>query len=114
MSGKANVYERVVEDLKRRMECGALPRGEKLPSVRVYALEHKINPNTVARAYAQLEAEGYIEVLLKKGAFVTYGGEKETSSDEADKAIARCWEAGVPREALERALRKYYGENDGL
>ena len=53
--GKANVYENLVAELKRLIELGALQYGEKLPSVRTYAVERRVNPNTVAKAYAALE-----------------------------------------------------------
>ena len=52
---KANVYETLVAELKRLMELGVLKYGEKLPSVRTYAVDRRVNPNTVAKEYAALE-----------------------------------------------------------
>ena len=54
------LYEQVTERLRELMFNGALPQGAQLPSVRSLATELSINPNTIQRAYAQLEREGYI------------------------------------------------------
>ena len=70
MGGKLNVYERLMEEFKRLIDLGALKYGEKLPSCRALATERGINPNTVERAYSELEAEWYIHILPKKGAYV--------------------------------------------
>ena len=108
MSGKANVYENVVAEIKRRIESGVIGFGEKLPSVRTYALENKINPNTAARAYAQLEKEKYVEVIPKKGAYVCYSGALEEIS-ETERTVAKWRALGVTKEEIEKAVLKYYG-----
>jgi GntR family transcriptional regulator len=108
MSGKANVYESVVAEIKRRIESGAVGFGEKLPSVRTYALEIRMNPNTVARAYAQLERERYIEVIPKKGAYVCLGGGAKAQG-AAEQVVAQWFSSGVSKEEIEKAVLKYYG-----
>lgn len=110
--GKANVYETIVNELKRLIELGALKNGEKLPSVRTYAVDRRVNPNTVAKAYAALEADGYLRVQPKQGAFVCYGAEAQTENieqDEIKKQISAWKEAGVPKEKLECILAQVYG-----
>ena len=62
-------YEQVKEDLRRLMVSGALQPGEKLPSVRELAGQLAINPNTIQRAYRELEAEGYIISVPGRGSF---------------------------------------------
>ena len=62
-------YEQVKESLRRAMVSGALKPGEKLPSVRELAGRLAINPNTIQRAYRELEAEGYIVSVPGKGSF---------------------------------------------
>ena len=64
------VYEQIKEKLRSRILAGALSEGEKLPSVRDLAAALAINPNTIQRAYRELEAEGYIYTQLGKGSFV--------------------------------------------
>lgn len=64
------IYEQVRDGLRKLMVTGMLRPGDKLPSVRALAIELAINPNTIQRAYAQLEAEGYILSVSGKGTFV--------------------------------------------
>ena len=64
------VYEQIKEKLRSRILVGALAEGDKLPSVRDLAATLAINPNTIQRAYRELEAEGYIYTQLGKGSFV--------------------------------------------
>ena len=54
------IYEQVRDGLRSLMVTGVLAAGEKLPSVRSLATELAINPNTIQRAYSQLETEGYV------------------------------------------------------
>lgn len=63
------IYEQVKDALRRLIVSGALPPDEKLPSVRELAAELTINPNTIQRAYRELEAEGYICSVPGKGSF---------------------------------------------
>ena len=67
------IYEQVRDGLRSLMVTGVLAAGEKLPSVRSLATELAINPNTIQRAYAELEAEGYIYSVTGKGSFVAAG-----------------------------------------
>ena len=64
------IYEQIKEGLRRLVVTGALSAGEKLPSVRELASQLAINPNTIQRAYRELENEGYIYTLVGKGTFV--------------------------------------------
>jgi len=64
------IYEQVRDGLRKLMVTGMLRPGDKLPSVRALAVELAINPNTIQRAYAQLETEGYILSVSGKGTFV--------------------------------------------
>ncbi len=64
------IYEQVRDGLRKLMVTGMLRPGDKLPSVRALAVELAINPNTIQRAYSQLEAEGYILSVSGKGTFV--------------------------------------------
>src|SRR5262245_41754963 len=64
------LYVQLVEQIKHSIESGALRAGEQLPSVRQIAEDLLINPNTVARAYRELEHEGVLEVIHGSGAYV--------------------------------------------
>ena len=65
------IYEQIRDGLRRLIVTGALAPDEKLPSVRAMATELAINPNTIQRAYAELEAEGYIYSIPGKGSFAS-------------------------------------------
>ena len=64
------LYLQLIEQVKHSIETGALRAGEQLPSVRQMAEELVINPNTVARAYRELEHEGIIDLKHGSGAFI--------------------------------------------
>ena len=63
------LYQQVKDSLRRMMLTGLLEPDEKLPSVRSLATQLAINPNTIQRAYSELEAEGYIYSVPGKGSF---------------------------------------------
>lgn len=108
---KKNVYENIAEEIKMLIESGVLRRGEKLPSVRAYAVERRVNPNTVAKAYSLLEEEGYIQVELKKGAYVCYGDcELKKELEEIKKQILAWKAVGVTLEECAAILKEIYGE----
>ena len=68
-SGKP-VYLQVADQIKSAAASGVLRPGEPLPSIRPLAEELRINRNTVAKAYAELESQGIIETLAGKGCFL--------------------------------------------
>ena len=63
------IYEQVRDALRKLIVSGSLPSDQKLPSVRELAGELAINPNTIQRAYRELEQEGYICTVPGKGSF---------------------------------------------
>ena len=65
------IYEQIKNGLKRLIVTGALKEGDKLPSVRSLATELAINPNTIQKAYNELENEGYIYSVPGKGSFAS-------------------------------------------
>ena len=67
------IYQQVKDNLRRMMVTGVLLPGDKLPSVRALAGQLSIHPNTIQRAYAELEAEGYVVSVTGKGNFVAEG-----------------------------------------
>lgn len=65
------IYEQVIEKFQQIILCGILAPGEAMPSVRSLAMELSINPNTIQRAYQELERSGYIYSVKGKGSFVS-------------------------------------------
>lgn len=91
------LYEQIVDKLKELIISGVLAENEKIPSVRELASTLTINPNTIQKAYKQLENEGYIYSRKAKGSFVSPRG------NETDKAkISELTDAVTP---LIRELR---------
>ena len=69
-SSGAPIYLQLMEQVKHAIEIGALRAGEQLPTLRKLAEELVINPNTIVRAYRELEHEGIVEIRHGSGAFV--------------------------------------------
>lgn len=67
------IYEQIKDGLRQLMLSGVLKENAKLPSVRELAVKLTINPNTIQRAYRELEAEGCIVSIPGKGSFVAAG-----------------------------------------
>ena len=64
------IYEQIKEGIRRMIVMNVFKQDEKLPSVRVLACKYAINPNTIAKAYRELEEEGFIYTQSGKGTFV--------------------------------------------
>jgi len=83
------IYLQLMEQVKHGIETGALRPGDQLPAIRPLAEELVVNPNTVAKAYRELEHEGVIELRHGAGAFVagTARARKLTDRVKAGQAI---------------------------
>ena len=68
-SGKP-VYLQVVEQVRTAAAAGAIRAGEPLPGIRPLAMELRVNRNTIAKAYAELESQGIVETVAGKGCFI--------------------------------------------
>ncbi|ACD23538.1 GntR family transcriptional regulator [Clostridium botulinum] len=79
------IYEQVELRIKELILKGALNEGEKLPSVRELSSILTINPNTISKAYKELEREGIIETLRGKGTFITHNIKATTDSKKIEK-----------------------------
>jgi GntR family transcriptional regulator len=91
------IYLQVIEQIKRSVAIGILQAGEQLPTVKQLALDLTINPNTVAKAYRELERDGVIETAPGRGSFVRGNGAIETTRTAA---------ADVARDVITSAVRE--------
>lgn len=82
------IYEQIRDGLRKLIVTGALSADEKLPSVRALAAQLAINPNTIQRAYNELEGEGYIYSVPGKGSFAAANG--STASQPWTAPRCRC------------------------
>jgi GntR family transcriptional regulator len=76
------IYLQLMEQVKHAVDTGALRPGDQLPGIRSLAEELVINPNTVAKAYRELEHESVIELRHGSGAFVTGGAGRRKQTDK--------------------------------
>ena len=102
-SGKP-VYLQVVDQIKAAAASGALQAGESLPSIRPLAEELRVNRNTIAKAYTELESQGVIETLPGKGCFLRANNSplkkdvrKKLLIEEIDQAVVQAHHLQVPR-----------------
>ena len=101
-SGKP-VYLQVVDQVKAAAAAGALQAGEPLPSIRPLAEELRVNRNTIAKAYTELESQGVIETLPGKGCFLKPNHSplkkevrRELLTEEIDQAVVKAHHLQVP------------------
>lgn len=90
------IYLQLMEQIKYAIETGAVRLGEQLPGIRRLAEDLVMNPNTVAKAYRELEHEGVIELRHGSGAFVSMQNGADGRADRFERA----------RPVLETAMRR--------
>ncbi len=109
------IYTQIVDGFREQIISGILQPGEKLPSVRELAASLTINPNTIQRAYRELEAAGWIATVPGKGCFVHGIPNREAAPQQDmlenfDKICDALLGTGMSREAL--AQRVLQGGNN--
>ncbi|BCZ46337.1 GntR family transcriptional regulator [Clostridium gelidum] len=111
------IYEQIEFGVKELILKGALKCGEKLPSVRELSSILTINPNTISKAYGELERDGIIETLRGKGTFITdnYKGKvdekkMEYISDELKKLILEANYSGINKEDFMKLALRIFSE----
>ena len=115
------IYLQIIEQIKRSIALGILQAGEQLPTVKQLAIDLTVNPNTVARAYRELEREQVIETAPGRGSFVRANGvtdsprvAAEIAADALDLALREAKSVGLERDELRRlfdaALQRWFGD----
>jgi len=101
------VYQQIMDQIKRDIALGRLIKNEKLPTVRQLAGQIAINPNTIAKAYRQLEQEGIIVTKAGAGAFVanldsnlSRSVRKKLISEELERIAVEAYHMQIDRQAL--------------
>ena len=113
LTSKVPIFEQIRDQILRFIRAGILRPGDRLPSVRQLAQENGINPNTVARAYAELEKAGFVNNLPKKGAYVAGEVPGETGDARTARirhALVPLKESGFTAEEIRRAVADLYEE----
>ena len=98
------IYSQITDGFREQITAGILQQGDRLPSVRELAGQLAINPNTIQRAYRELELQGWIATVPGKGCFVCglpqEADDREALLEEFDKLAATLIARGVSRETL--------------
>lgn len=107
------IYEQIRDGFRQLIITGVLPAGSKMPSVREVASSLAINPNTIQRAYRELEAEGYIASVPGKGSFVTDREEAVSARREElllrfRSLLAELKQVGAEESTLINLIREEY------
>lgn len=109
--GRTPIYEQVIEQVERLIATGVLKADDQLPSVRTLSSELSVNPNTLQKAYSELERCGVSYSVPGNGRFVSrdaaeiVGGRMQTLIDEIGRFSKKLHAANVP---IERALGAVY------
>ena len=112
------LYEQIVEKLSDLMVRGVLAQDSQLPSVRSLATELSINPNTIQRAYAELERQGYIYSVKGRGSFVAENHQIRAKKQveiwrELALLVEDARNAGITMEAFQAQVAQNYELNPG-
>lgn len=109
------IYEQVVERFKELILKGALEPDSQLPSVRILAMDLSINPNTIQRAYAELERQGFIYSVKGKGSFISINEQlleekKEEIFLSLEKLVHEAKNIGITEDSFVGKVYKSYKE----
>src|SRR5580765_2603614 len=113
------VYRQIIDQVRRMMVSGRLAAGERLPSIRDLAVQLRINPLTVGRAYGDLEREGLIEMRRGLGMYVRQqerlirpidGGVPAGVAQAARRLVLEAAQAGLGRAQTVRAVEESWKE----
>lgn len=111
LQSKIPINEQIQNQIRRFIENGILKPGDRLPSVRQLAVENGINPNTVARAYSELEKNGYVFNMPKKGVYVAEGAAGQNKEEMITNTLRELKEQGVSKKQLLDAIKELYKED---
>ena len=113
------VYEQIVSQTERFVMMGLIKADEPLQSVRSLSMELSVNPNTIQKAYSELERRGVIYVVPGKGSFIAADASekvrdsKRTILDEIENLSSECALAGFEKKNIYEAVERGYSRNGG-
>lgn len=117
LKSRKSIYEQVIDDVKELIVTGVLPAESKLPSVRELSKTLTVNPNTVQKAYRELEHQGYIYTVTGLGCFVATREEKQIDMkrvkqimEELTLAIRELMYLGVTADEIRKKIDEIYKE----
>lgn len=111
------IFEQIKKQINRFIQLDILKPDDRLPSVRSLALELGINPNTVAKAYQELEMEGIVYTLTKKGVFIASRDKtianKQLVVSNFKQVVRECKNSGMSKGELIQVINSVYEKGEG-
>ena len=109
------IYQQVIDGIKEQIRLGIYRQGEQIPSIRELSVELNVNPNTISKAYLELERSGFLSAAIGKGYFVASDARErinrvtaETEREILLSAAEKLASAGIPEEEVLELIRKVY------
>ena len=113
------VYKQIVQWVEYNMSIGKFRAGDRLPTVRQLAVELKINPNTVAKAYTELELRGLVNTQVGYGTFIADKNIEMSEIEKREKAekifanfLLQMKELGFDKDEILKMLKNYNFEEE--
>ncbi|MFA5635848.1 MAG: GntR family transcriptional regulator [Anaerovoracaceae bacterium] len=121
LKSRASIYEQIVDNIKELIIADVLSAEEKLPSVRELSKTLTVNPNTIQKAYRELEYQGFIYTVSGLGTFVSAAADKEVDAkrvgevtEELKRSIRELRFLGLPQEQVSMLLKDLLEERGDL
>ncbi len=117
---RAPVYEQIVEQLEQFVLTGIVAAGDKLPSVRALSIQLAVNPNTIQKAYSELDRRGLIQSVPGRGCFVSERAAEVVSEKKSGQLadlihlVTELAYAGVSKQQILQEAEKAYDAVDAL
>ena len=108
------IYEQIIDEIEKQIAGGILKELEKLPSIRELSITLSINPNTIQKAFAELDRSGIIFSNQGRGCFVSEGAREKIISrrmeelSEVTELAAKLASMNIPKEAVIKAIEAAY------
>lgn len=112
------VYEQIIKQVEEQMLTGILKEGDKLPSVRSLSVKLSINPNTIQKAYTELDRRQLIITVPGKGSFISekaievVGANSREKMTELNKIIRELALAGVTKEEIINNIEEVFNNTE--
>ena len=110
LQSKIPLQEQIKNQMIRFIEVGILKEEDRLPSIRQLAQDNGINPNTVMKSYSELEKQGFVYNVPKKGVYVAKINVQQSLESEILNFLRPFQKNGMKQEQLEAIIQKLYRE----
>jgi GntR family transcriptional regulator len=113
------IYQQIIDDFKKKIIRGELQPGDKVPSQREFAEQARVNPNTVQRAYREMENMKMVETVRGQGTFLIAGTDmraeikKQMAGDVIDYFIAEMKSLGYSKDEMVQILTRELEVREG-